>query len=275
MPQNPLQQYFRQPKIYIRLPSQGLFQKLGSFQGDATNMPIYGMTGMDEIILKTPDAMLTGESSVKVIESCCPAIKDAWEVSVLDTSAIFAAIRIATFGNEMAVTHKCPECGTENDYDLDLSRIIEHYSTFKYDNTINLDKMVIKTKPLTYKESTEFNLKNFKLQQKLKQTETIDDQAEQQKIINELFKDLSLVQSELYKASVESVQVDTTVVTEPEYISEWLSNCDKSVYDAIKDHIEKTRDSWKTPEFPVKCDTCGTETSLTLELDQSNFFGKA
>jgi len=59
MATNPLQQYFRQPKIYIKLPSGGVFNKLGSLQGDVTNMPVYGMTGMDEIIMKTPDALMS------------------------------------------------------------------------------------------------------------------------------------------------------------------------------------------------------------------------
>jgi hypothetical protein len=72
MNQNPLQQYFRQPKIFINLPSQGIYSKEGSIQGEVNNMPVYGMTGMDEIIVKTPDALLSGESTVKVVQSCCP-----------------------------------------------------------------------------------------------------------------------------------------------------------------------------------------------------------
>ena len=275
MAANPLQQFFRQPKVYIKLPSQGLYNKPGTLQGDATNMPVYGMTGMDEIILKTPDALLTGESTVKVVESCCPNIKDAWSMSIIDLNMIFAAIRIATFGNEMAVVHNCPSCGTENEYDLDLGKIIEHFNKFTYSNKVELSDMVIKTKPLTYRESTEFNLKNFRLQQRLQQTEQIEDQAEQQLRINELFQELSVIQSDLYKASVDTVELNNSVVTDATFISEWLSNCDKIVYDSIKNHIEKNRELWKSPNYPVKCDTCGNETSIFMELDQSNFFGKA
>ena len=90
-----------------------------------------------------------------------------------------------------------------------------------------------------------------------------------------MFQELSVIQSELYKASVESVELPNTVVTDIAFIHEWLSNCDKSVFDAIKDHIEKNRELWKSPTYPVKCDTCGTETGIFIELDQSNFFGKA
>jgi hypothetical protein len=275
VPQNPLQQFFRQPKIYIKLPSQAIYSALGTFQGDAANVPVFGMTGMDEIILKTPDALLSGESTVKVIESCIPAIKNAWEASILDINVIFAAIRIATFGNNMSVTHTCTACKTENDYDLDLGKIIEHFSSVAYDNKIVLKDLVIKIRPLTYKQSTEFNLRNFRLQQRLRQTETIEDQAQQQTLINQLFEELSIIQSDLYKASVESVEVSSKVVTESSFIYEWLNNCDKAVYDEIKKQIETNRERMKSPDFPVKCENCGKETNLYIELDQSNFFETA
>ena len=72
MSQNPLQQYFRQPKIYVKLPSQGMYSKPGAIAGDINGLPVYGMTGMDEIIMKTPDSLLSGESIAQVIKSCCP-----------------------------------------------------------------------------------------------------------------------------------------------------------------------------------------------------------
>jgi hypothetical protein len=275
MPQNPLQQYFRQPKIYLKLPSQGVYNKPGSIQGDATNMPVYGMTGMDEIILKTPDALLTGESTVKVIESCCPNIKNAWDVSILDVSAIFAAIRIATFGNSMPVSNTCDLCGEENDYDLDLSRIIDHFANFTYNNKVVLKDMIITTQPLTYKQSTEFNLKNFRLQQRVQQTETIEGEEAQQLAINTLFQELSQIQSELYKACIESIEVGNQVVTEQVFIHEFIDNCEKQVFDKIKEHIELNREQWKSPTFPAECASCQHKVNLFLELDQSNFFGKA
>jgi DNA-directed RNA polymerase subunit RPC12/RpoP len=275
MANNPLQQYFRQPKIFISLPSKGVYNKPGTLTGDPTNIPVFSMTGMDEIILKTPDALLTGESTVRVVESCCQNIKDGWDVSVLDMPLIFAAMRIATFGNTMSVDHTCSKCGAENEYDLDLNKIVEHYLQCNYDSKVMVNDLVIKTRPLNYKESTEFNLKNFRLQQRLAQSDDIEDRTEQQKMINQLFQELSLIQNDLYVHCVDSVELPGTVVTEQSFIKEWLQQCDKEVYDAIKRQIEKNREIWKNPTFPVKCDSCGNEVNLAVELDQSNFFGKA
>jgi hypothetical protein len=252
-----------------------MFNKPGTLTGDPTNVPVFSMTGMDEIILKTPDALLSGESTVRVVESCCHNIKDAWDISILDMALLFASIRIATFGNTMSVDHTCSKCGSENEYDLDLSKVIEYYAKCKYDNRVTVGDLVIKTRPLNYKESTEFNLKNFRLQQKLAQTDQIQDRTEQQTAINDLFAELSVIQNELYVCCTESVEMPNSVVTERSFIQEWLQQCDKSVFDAIKSQIEKNREIWTSPVYPVKCDSCGQETNLSVELDQSNFFGKA
>lgn len=275
MATNPLQKYFRQPKVFIRLPSGGIYSKPGTIQGDVNHMPVYGMTGMDEIVLKTPDALLTGESTAHVIASCCPSIKDPWEVSVVDVMLILAAIRISTFGPTMPVTHKCEQCETENEYDLDLNKIIEHYMACQFDNTVVDGEIKIKIQPLTYRQSTELNLKNFKLQQRLAQVDVIEDVEERQRQMTPMFKELGQMQNEIYKLMVESIDTGTQVVTDKVFINEWLDNCDREVFDHIKDLTQKNNDTWTVPTFPVKCDNCGAETNLTVQLDESNFFVKA
>jgi predicted P-loop ATPase/GTPase len=270
---NPLQKYFRQPKVYIKLPSGGLYSKPGTFSGDVSHMPIYGMTGMDEIILKTPDALLSGESTVAVMQSCCPVIKDPWEVSVIDIMMVLTAIRIATFGNEMTIEHTC-SCGAENEYEVDLNKVIEHYMKCVYNNSVDVGEITIKLQPLTYKQSTEFNLKNFQLQQRMAQAEVLEE-VERQPIINELFKELADTQTEIFKQAIESVEMGNQVVTERKYINEWLENCDKAVFDAIKKQNLMNNKTWEIPRFPVKCDACGTEVALSVDLDESNFFVQA
>jgi len=104
---NPLQKFFRQPKVYVSLPSKGLYYEPGSLIGDYNNVPVFAMSGMDEIIMKTPDALFTGEATAKVIESCCPYIKNAKTMPSIDIDALLIAIRIATFGEKMTVTQTC------------------------------------------------------------------------------------------------------------------------------------------------------------------------
>jgi hypothetical protein len=275
MAQNPLQNYFRQPKVFLRLPSMGIYNKPEAIQGNVESIPVYGMTGMDEIILKTPDALISGESTVKVLQSCCPAIVDAWDVSNLDIDALLVAVRIATYGNTMNVSYVCKKCSTESEYDIDLGKILEHFYNCTYDSRVVVGDLEVKLRPLTYKEVTGFNLENFALQKRLSQAVEFDDQEEKQKMIAEIFKELGLLQNKIFIAGVDEVITPDSVVNEHAYIKEWLENADRTLFDALKNHINKNNDVWRIPENQIKCDNCGTEDSFTVELDQANFFANA
>jgi hypothetical protein len=254
---NPLQKYFRQPKVFIKLPSGGVFNAPGSFDGDPTSVPVFAMTGMDEIIVKTPDALLSGESTVAIIQSCCPNVKDAWEISNLDVDVLLVAIRIATYGNMMGVSHNCPACQAENDYEIDLNTLMEHYNGRKFNSIINFDNLRIKMRPLSYRNLSKFSLKNFELQRKMNQVGMIDDPAEQQKFIAEMYKELSTLQSE------------------KEFIREWITNAEKAVYDAIRNQNETNKKDWAAPLNEVTCAECGNVDRVGIDLDQASFFAAA
>lgn len=275
MANNPLQQFFRQPKIYISLPSHGVYNKPGAIAGDPEKLAVFGMTGMDEILLKTPDALLSGESTVKVIHSCIPGIEDPWDLSNLDTDLILAAIRIATYGKDLNISHICPTCSTENEYTLDLGQMIDHFTSCKYDNRLVLKDLSITTRPLTYKQSTEFSLQNFQYQQRLKNIDNLTDEAEKKNLMTEVFTALASLRTAVYSAGIESITVNNQKVVEREFINEFLENCDKAVIDSIAKHIDRNQDIWAVPEQKVHCENCNAENSVSVNLDQSNFFGNA
>lgn len=275
MAQNPLQQYFRQPKIFLKLPSMGVYNAPGSIDGAVDNIPVFGMTGMDEILLKTPDALISGESTVRVIQSCCPNIKDGWQVSNLDIDALLVAIRIATYGNNMTVGYVCKNCSTDLDFDVELPKILEHFNSCSYDSKVVVGDLVVKLRPLNYKEVTDFNLENFVLQKRLMQALDLKDEDEKQKHMTEIFKDLGLLQNKVFVAGIESVETPNGVVNEYAFIKEWLENADKDLFDKLKEHIDKNNEQWRIPPNKIKCDNCGHEDSFIVELDQASFFANA
>ena len=272
---NPLQNYFRQPKIYVNLPSKGIYSKQGTVEGDTANIAVYGMTGMDEIIIKTPDALLNGEATVKVIESCCPVIRDAWGLNNLDVDVILTAIRIATYGNAITVGHKCEHCGTDNEYELDMSKLIEHFSSIQYDNKVVLKDIVIKLQPLTYRQVTDYSIRNFQLQQQLKQVEKIEDEAEKKTEMAKLFAAFGELQTQVYLDGIECIEAGGRVVNERSYIAEWAANTEKSVFDEIRKKIDENREKWRNPPQVVVCDECKKENTINVELDNATFFAVA
>lgn len=274
MSQNPLQKYFRQPKLSVPLPSKGLFAPPDAISGDPNNLEIYAMTGMDEIILKTPDSLFTGESTVRVIQSCCPAIKDAWHVSAIDLDHLLMSIRIATYGNLMTVEHTCSNCGTENEYDIDLRPLIDHFDRSEYKNIVQVNELTVKIRPLFYKEMTEFNLKNFKIQKKLIAAAQNFDDPENQKIVNESYREIADLQNQMFLKSIESVTAPDTIVTDQKFIEEWVKNSESDLFDGIRKLIDDNKKIWKIPSVGVQCSNCGTSAELEVTMDQANFFVK-
>ena len=91
---NPLNKYFRQASVFITLPSAGQYWPEGTLVMPETGqLPVYPMTTRDEITLKTPDALMNGTGMVEVIQSCCPNIKNAWEMPSVDVDTVLIAVR--------------------------------------------------------------------------------------------------------------------------------------------------------------------------------------
>ena len=272
---NPLHNYFRQPKLFLKLPSLGKYNDSSSITGDVENLPIYGMTGMDQILIKTPDALLNGESTVNLIKSCCPNIIDPWKVTNIDINSLLAAIRIASFGNTLSISSTCGHCNTENEYEIDVSFILEHYSKFTFNSTCNVGDLIIKIKPLSYKEMTAFSMETFVFQKQLSQAELLDDEKLKQDEVSKIYQNFAKLQNKILVNSIEFIETPTSVVSEFGFIKEWVDNCEHSNLEVIKKHIDTNMENLKVPLYKVQCSECKGENNISVDLDYSNFFVKA
>ena len=75
--------------------------------------------------------------------------------------------------------------------------------------------------------------------------------------------------------SIVSVKTPTAFVTEPNYISEFLSNCDRKIFNAIRDHIVEIKQASELKPLTLKCTACSHEHQQQLNLDQASFFETA
>ena len=119
---NPLSSYYRVPGLHIKLPTRGKFFSKGNYSETLSgDIPIYPMRASDEMLLKTPDALMNGYALEQLILSCAPAIIEPREVSTPDLDVILLAIRAATFGHIMELEVDCPNCSHTNSFDCDLA----------------------------------------------------------------------------------------------------------------------------------------------------------
>ena len=76
-------------------------------------------------------------------------------------------------------------------------------------------------------------------------------------------------------SSVSGIKTPAGLVTEKEFIAEFLENCDRTLYNQIKDHVIDIRFKGDIPPMKVTCTECSTQYDQSITLDQTNFFGTA
>jgi|688.fasta_scaffold60658_2 hypothetical protein len=276
---NPLARHFRQPVIYTKLPSRGQYWPEGSLELSMTGeLPILAMSTKDEIILRTPDALLNGQGVIDVIHSCCPNIKDAWNMPSIDVDSVIIAIRIASYGNKMDFSSTCPHCNTEHDYAIDLGVVLNGIETPNYKKAIEVDNLKIKLRPQPYFSLNKTNIIAFEEQQLLRSLQQAGDSAEdvQTKFNSQLNKliDLNIM---IAADSTESIELeDGQLVTDGGYIKEFYSNCDNKTVKAVKARLDEYNKQANIKPFTVTCgnEECGKAFEIDIVFDFASFFGK-
>jgi hypothetical protein len=275
---NPLSKHFRQPALYLSLASKGRFYTEGTVELSATGtVPIFPMTVKDELTLKTPDAVLSGQAVVDIIKSCCPAIKDPWEMPMVDLDPVLIAIRLASYGKGMDFTSRCPHCQSMNEYKIDLNMILDGIGKANYDKAYVFDNLTFKFKPQKYKHLNRVNTINFeneKLVQNVIQNETLSEE-EKMTEFKKSFDRIRQLNLDVITDSIDSITTeDGNVITNREYICEFLSECSRLVYEDIKKSIQDIVETFKIQPVPLTCENeeCGKEFKTVLSFDHSNFF---
>ena len=271
---NPLRQYFRQPAIYVNLPSKGQFYPAGGLTMPPTGeLPIYPMTAIDEITYRTPDALFNGQATVSVIQSCVPDIKDGWAVPALDIDTLLVSIRIASYGHDMDFGTKCPKCGHESEQVVDLRSVLDKMRTPDYTQSLKAGDVEIFFRPMTYKNISDNNQLQYE-SQKVLQTlpESENSESEKMNALGAALKRITEITVSALSQSIAAVKTPQALVTESEYISEFLANCDKKLFSQVRNHIVALKDQAEMQPLKIKCSECTHEYEQPITLDMSSFF---
>ena len=278
--QNPLGKYFRQPKVYIKLPSQGKFYDPGALEMTETGeFPVFAMTAKDELSMKTPDALLNGQATVDTIQSCIPNIKNAWAMPSIDLDAVLTAIRIASMGETMDMTITVPNTNLEHTYTVDLRRVLDTFQEITYENVVYVNDMAIHLKPLSYKTFTQNAIKSFE-EQRIFSIVNDENMSDEQKVemFSKSFSKLTSMTVNVVAQGIEKIVVEDQTVVNPLHIQEFINNADTKFYNAIMDHMETQKKKFEIQ--PLQIDSTEEQLAagapkqfdLPVVLDASNFF---
>ena len=279
-PSNPLKKYYRQPKQFIRLPSGYKYYPQGAIEvGESGEVAVYPMTAKDELIFKTPDALLNGEATVTVIQSCVPAIKNAWQMPSIDVDACLIAIRMATYGTTMNVPIIVPGTKIEKDYRLDLQGTLDKLLSAQYQSTVFVGNMEVTTQPLSYDQFSKMAIKSFeeaRVQELIRNNEMTDEEKPQrfQRSLTKLT-DLNV---SMVSDTVASIKVDGQLVTDKAMIKDFIENAEKNFFQSILDHLEIQRQAFALPTITVQSseeerkEGAPEEYQIPVQFDTANFF---
>ncbi len=278
---NPLHKYFRQPAIYVSLPSGINYPPNVVAPTQTGELGVMPMTAKDEIRFKTPDALMNGQGVVDVIQSCVPDIKDAWQIKSYDLDTILVAIRIATYGETMEINFNVPGANENVSHTVNLPGILDVLKSTKVDGHITLkDGLKITVRPLTYKDMTSASLHTF--QQQKMYTAIQDSQLsdeEKAKRFNEAFKTLTDLNASILLKNIEKVTMtDGTEITDPAHIKEFIENANATLVKEIEDKLMQLRGQGAVKPLKLKAteDQIKKGAPVTYEVpvtfDTSNFF---
>lgn len=280
--QNPLHKYFRQPKIYIRLPSSGNFYPPGVLEKtESGEYPVYSMTAKDEIVMKTPDALMNGQATVDIIQSCMPNIKDAWKIPSIDLDAVLVAIRIATYGEMLDVNTVVPGLNEEKTYETDLRLILDKLVNATFDPICRINnELEVRIRPLNYQEFTRNSTRSLEEQRiiQIVNDQKLDDTDKLEKFAIS-FRKLTEITISMVTSGIEQVITPDGIVTDQKFIQEFVDNADKEILKTIIAHLDQQKKKFNIEPFRVQSTPEEIEAGalpefeVPITLDSSNFFG--
>jgi hypothetical protein len=240
-------------------------------------LPVLPMTAIDEITYRTPDALYNGQATVDVIQSCLPNIKNAWAIPAMDMDTILTAIRIATYGHEMEFLSRCPKCQHEHEQVLDLRTVLDRMQAPDYDKQLVHGDLEIYFKPMSYKNLNDNNQLQFENQKMLQMLPDENELPDTEKMhrLAEAMKSITQITVIALSQSVSAIKTPQALVSEPEYIEEFLKNCDRKLFDRIRNHIIETKASGEIRPLKITCPECQHEYEQGVTLDMSSFFESA
>jgi hypothetical protein len=243
---NPLTSFMRQPKIYIRLPSGGEYWPAGSLAPSETgDYPVYSMTAKDELMLKVPDAVMSGQAVVDVIQHCVPHIKNAWNIPSIDLDIILIAIRLATYGEKMT-TPIMINGEDELEYSMDLRVVMDALMTnITWDPVVPInEQLTVFVRPMNYKQLSESAVQTFETQ-KMLQIANNNSMSEDEKVkaFKESFNKLTSVTIGIVEHSIFRIDSSDGSTDNPKHIKEFVENVDKEIFNKIQNHLDTLKEA--------------------------------
>jgi hypothetical protein len=258
MSENPLLANLRLPGRIFQLPSKGMFYKNGELSPGVKDgeIHVHPMSALDEINMKNPDQLFSGEAVKTVFKQCITGIDKPEDLLSKDVDAIMLFLRVVTYGPsyEFSAKHFCTD-GKNHNYLADIDTLINNMTSvdptmIQSMYTITLpNKQVVTLRPNRYDEVLNLIKANTN-------KTAITPKDQQTNLIMML---LGVIES-----------VDG--VTDRAHIEEWARHISSPLVARIAEKVEKINSWGPDLKWKCTCKDCGKDFEVEIPINPVSFF---
>ncbi len=257
--QNPLLDRIKLPGETFTLPSGGLFYNNGELDESVRDaeVHVHPMTAIDEIVIKTPDMLFSGDAVRQVFARCIPQVKKPDMLLAKDVDFLMVCLRKVSYGDEIQIEHKhdC-ENAKNHTYSVDVTQFIKKAkridpTTVAKEFTVEMPNgQVVMIQPIRFKDFV-----------RVMQLANTEEQIEDPEKLRDM-----LVES------VSNLIVKVDDISDNQMIREWLAQVPPMFMKKVNERVDQTLE-WG-PEFgaEVKCADCGTKMNIIAPMNPLAFF---
>jgi hypothetical protein len=173
----------------------------------------------------------------------------------------------------MEIGTKCPACGEEEEYGVDLRSVLDAMKSPDYQAVLKYGDMEFYFRPMTYRDINDNNQLQFEEQRMIQAMVSVDtSDDEKMQTMSQALKKITEITVKAMGLSIAAVKTPSSLVTERPFIDDLLKNCDRKLFAMIRDHVIKLKSASEIQPLSMKCSSCGHEYKQALTLDMSSFF---
>jgi len=277
MQENPLIMYNRRPPTYVSLPSGGKHYAQPPKLTVDGELAVYPLTAKQELLLKSPDSLLNGESIFQVLRHVTPDIPNPHEVPLCDLEAILIAMRLISYGSNMDVEVPCPKCKKNNTRTVDLQTYVANVKPLQDKYTVKMpNDLVVYLRPRSIKQNIAESLVN------LEQERMVLSVADESKSIEERTDIYNKSMAYLTEKSVQNLagyiyKVDTPdgqTFSDAEMIYQWVDQISIDEFKLIDAEVKRIDQAGIDTKIKIECENeeCKHIFDDRLQFDPSRFF---
>jgi len=263
---NPLLQSKRLPGETVRLPSRALTYTTNQVAPEVLEkgeLHVYPMATYEEILMKTPDLLFSGQAIVQTFSRCIPQIVNPLELIAKDVDFLLVILRKITYGStvEIKYDHSC-ENHKPHTYNIDVRQFLNKIK--------ELD-------PTTFKERLKYtmpsgesvNIRPYLLADVI----AASQRSMENRNAGEL-SDLEFAQmiSSTIIEGLAPALVDVDGVSEQGFIREWLETIPPPWVADLTHHVEQVNKFGLEFQSDVVCKDCKAALTLNVPLNPQSFF---